>query len=491
MAAIEIPENDDSLAALVGVEVPSPAWSSIRYRLLRPLAAGGMSVAFLAELLSTDTNCAVVFKAVLPTVAIQQGHVAMLAVQKEVVALGRLNERVPPTPFVVRLFDTGILEVGCAGRTVELPWLVMEHVDGGVEGTTLTERVDHSIATTREAFDPTRAAHALECMAAGLDAVHEVGVIHRDVKPDNVLCCGFGEDEIFKVADFGIARPAGIAATFGVQLLGTLGYAPPEMFGLDAAGVAPASDVFSLAAVAYFMLTGEEYFPAKMVANMVHMVRDAKRRSVLESAALAEELRERPSACQAIDGALARATSLRLSDRPQSAGALAAEIVPWLRPSSRRPQPSRARVESLAHTNTHVADWTWRLLCFPGANQPRVRDVGWDADGCCLAATHDGLAFWDGMRWRALDATWSSSQSDVRFVCRSGPGRWIVGGKAATLASYGRDGLRELLRGDDPSVSYELMAGDPDDLLVVAEPAPQCGSRRAGRRRRRSPANRT
>ena len=51
----------------------------------------------------------------------------------------------------------------------------------------------------------------------GVTAVHEVGVLHRDIKPENVLCCGFGEDELLKLADFGLARSSGVAATFGLD----------------------------------------------------------------------------------------------------------------------------------------------------------------------------------------------------------------------------------------------------------------------------------
>src|SRR5690606_4025774 len=109
-----------------------------------------------------------------------------------------------------------------------VPWIALEYVHGGSEGTTLSQRVLHAIRHTSHAFDPHRAASLVEALGGGLCAVHEVGVIHRDIKPDNVLCCGFGDEEIFKIADFGVARPAGLTATFGGLVVGTLGYAAPE-----------------------------------------------------------------------------------------------------------------------------------------------------------------------------------------------------------------------------------------------------------------------
>jgi eukaryotic-like serine/threonine-protein kinase len=88
----------------------------------------------------------------------------------------------------------------------------------------LWDRIRYSVHATGYAFDPERAAHAIDCLALGLDAMHEIGVINRDIKPASVLWCGFGEDEIFKLADFGLARPAETHATFGGTCVGTPGF---------------------------------------------------------------------------------------------------------------------------------------------------------------------------------------------------------------------------------------------------------------------------
>jgi serine/threonine protein kinase len=114
------------------------------------------------------------------------------------------------------------------------------------------------VQETGFAFDTQRAALAVECLCSGLAAVHEVGVIHRDLKPGNVLCCGTGDEEIFKVADFGVARPQGLAGTFFRDFVGTLGYVAPEAFGSRGAECGPWTDVFGLAGVVYFLLTGQK-----------------------------------------------------------------------------------------------------------------------------------------------------------------------------------------------------------------------------------------
>ena len=179
-----------------------------------------------------------------------------LVARKEAVALGRLNESVPPSPFVVRFVDAGSVRVG--GEPVT-PWTAIEYVHGGIEGTTLEDRVTYSLHKTGYAFEPSRAAHAIRCLASGLSAIHAAGIIHRDLSPGNVLCCGFGETEIFKISDFGVARATGLELSFEGLNLGTLGYSAPESSNTTAG---PHSDVFSFATVVFYLLTGQHYFDA-------------------------------------------------------------------------------------------------------------------------------------------------------------------------------------------------------------------------------------
>jgi serine/threonine protein kinase len=269
-----------------------------------------------------------------------------MIVQKEAVALGRLNERVPPTPFVVRLVDTGAAPMGGVDRQ-PTPWLAVEYVHGGIEGTTLEDRIAYGIERTGFAFEANRAAHLVRCLAAGMLAIHGVGVIHRDLTPGNILCCGFGEAEIFKISDFGIARPQGLNATFGGVPVGTVGYAAPEQTMPDAVGVGSYTDVFSLACVIYFALTGEHYFNANTPIQAMTLMRDKKRRSILEARHLAPELRQRAEACRGIDQLLARATSIEPDRRPQEGQELAASLYPWLAEGSSPPKAGKRLMNSL------------------------------------------------------------------------------------------------------------------------------------------------
>src|SRR5690606_12946557 len=125
-----------------------------------------------------------------------------------------------------------------------------------------------------------RTSHALRCLSLGPAAIHSVDVIHRDLTPGNVLCCGFGESEIFKISDFGVARSEGLDRTFGSVGVGTLGYAAPEQMLPGETPLRPYTDVFSLACVVHFLLTGETYFVGESPVAIHEQVASGTRRSI-------------------------------------------------------------------------------------------------------------------------------------------------------------------------------------------------------------------
>src|SRR5512135_285483 len=79
----------------------------VRYRLERALGQGGTAIAYFATRLAPDGESPAVVKVILPRIVAESGDIALTIVKKEAVALGRLNEQAPPTPYVVRLMDTG------------------------------------------------------------------------------------------------------------------------------------------------------------------------------------------------------------------------------------------------------------------------------------------------------------------------------------------------------------------------------------------------
>ena len=459
----------EGLGELTGVTLGSEYHPGVSYRLERLIGEGGMGVAFFALRTAPDGFSPVVLKVVRPSVVAQTGPTASMIVQKESVALGRLNERVPPTPFVVRFIDTGSMQHGRG----QLPWLAVEYVHGGVEGTTLEQRTRHSCRSTGYAFDAVRAARAIRCMASGLAAIHEVGVIHRDLSPGNVLCCGFGEAEIFKISDFGLARPSGFRDTFGDVFLGTPGFGAPEQCFPGEKEVGTYSDVFSLACVAFFILTGERYFEVDTPPQAIIAMRESKRRKLIDTSYLSPELRDRPESCDAIDALLAKATASDVSQRPARAQELSASIVPWLGDSIGAASSRRRRVESLIKIRSpfSVSGWSWTVRRPPG-DERVVRSVAWDVDGHCLAATTTGLAFWNGTEWVDAPTERLPTPGGIRFARRLDAGEWLVGGEHGAIAIYSNQDVREITRSPDPSVSFDVASGQLDDLLIALDQRP-------------------
>jgi serine/threonine-protein kinase len=201
-----------------------------RYEISHRLGAGGMGCVFLARdrLLSRE------------------------------VALKVLDERHAENPEFVERFrreakaaaslsHPNIVSVYDAGEDDETPYIAMEHVPGG----TLKDRLQD-----RGALPPRVAAGVTFEVSNALAAAHEKGIVHRDIKPDNVLVTDQGHA---KVGDFGIARAATATAITKTDLiLGSVRYLSPEQAkGED---VGPSSDLYSLGIVLYEMLTGRVPF---------------------------------------------------------------------------------------------------------------------------------------------------------------------------------------------------------------------------------------
>jgi tetratricopeptide (TPR) repeat protein len=155
---------------------------------------------------------------------------------REALAAARLSS----VPHVVTIYDVGEYH----GR----PFIVMELLAGG----SLHERV------RRGPVPPATALNWLEQAARALDAAHAQGVVHRDVKPGNLM---LDREDVVHVSDFGIASAAGFdQLTSPGTILGTAGYLSPEQARGEPAG--PASDRYGLGVVAFELLTGSRPFAA-------------------------------------------------------------------------------------------------------------------------------------------------------------------------------------------------------------------------------------
>src|SRR5438067_3469409 len=133
------------------------------------------------------------------------------------------------------------------GEWNERPFIVMEYLGGG----SIDDRL-----RAQGRVEPGQALAWLEDAAAALDAAHRHGVVHRDVKPANLLLDRAG---VVHVGDFGVASAAGMASlTITGTVVGTAGYLSPEQAQGERA--TPASDIYALAVVAYELLSGRRPF---------------------------------------------------------------------------------------------------------------------------------------------------------------------------------------------------------------------------------------
>jgi serine/threonine protein kinase len=449
------------LGFLRGQVLPSNLDAQVNYQLESVLGEGASAAAFLASRRSPTGVATVVVKVLLPRLVREKGDLVRLAFKKEVVALGRLGEKVPPTPFVVRLLEAGEIE-GVHGK-LTLPWLVLEFVQGGIEGTTLFERLTRCLETTEFALPMQRVARAVECIAEGLDAIHDVGVIHRDLNPWNVLCCGSGPDEVFKIADFGISRPVGLSATFGSVELGTPGYSAPEQLVPSGTPTTPASDIFGLGALIFTLLTGEDLFPWTETVEVMLAASKPARRSIAESPKLDPELKTHPEVCADIDRVIARATAPEPAQRHQRAHEVAAALLPLLRPAGRiRPVTGPSTLRS---HHSPVADWTWQCRHRFGDDRVVAR-LGWQSGGQCLALTADGLEYWDGTTWH-LAVTGDLDMKRVRCLRSIRPGSWLVVGDSGLIAHFSHRTSPIHWPSGASSASFIDADGNPDDLAVL------------------------
>src|SRR5512145_663527 len=305
-------------------------------------------------------------------------------------------------------------------------------------------------------------------MARALAEIHAVGVLHRDMKPTNVLCCGAGDTEIHKIADFGFARPMGLSATFGSIAVGTPGYTAPEQMLADRGNVGPETDVFALAAITYFVLTGEDYFKSESAPEAYKEFRAPNRRSLASAPGLCPELRGRLTAVAAIDHALATATAFEANLRPHSASQFASMVLPWLDEQPHSVRLSERWIGSIKSSaqSSKPAQSNW-IVRYPAGEERLILGAAWNADGHCLAATTTGLEYFDGSSWKRLpDADELHGRRPLQ-VKRYTPTAWMVAATGARIVEVAREGTTVLTDGRDDSVDFLDLDGDLDDLAVA------------------------
>jgi beta-lactam-binding protein with PASTA domain/serine/threonine protein kinase len=270
-----------------------------RYRVDRLLARGGMSAVYRG--LDTRLDRQVAIKIMDPRFADDRSFVERF--EREARSAARLHH-----PHVVAVHDQGVDTTG--GEESTRAFLVMELVDGG----TLRDLMDE-----QGPLDIPLALSVAEPVLSALAAAHHAGLVHRDVKPENVLIGRggtVGAGGVVKVADFGLVRAVASAGTTSSSvILGTVAYLSPEQ--VTTGMTTSRGDVYSAGILLYEMLTGQPPYTGDTALSVAyrHVNDDVPRPSEL-----------RAGIPPAVDELILRATRRDPEARPVDAGVFLAEL---------------------------------------------------------------------------------------------------------------------------------------------------------------------
>ncbi len=299
-----------------GVSAPGTALG--RFRIDGTLGRGGMAVVYLAH--DTELGRPVALKLMADHCADDAAFRARFA--REAQAAARLSH-----PNIVQVFDIG--------EDAGLPFIVMEYVEGETLGDTLAR--ERRVA-------PDRAVEIAKECCAGLACAHAAGLVHRDIKPQNLLVTSGGA---IKIADFGVAHALDqTRLTLTGSIVGTARYLAPEQTG--GGPITPAADVYALGVVLYELLAGRPPHEGTSLPDLAIAKRDdpvtplrklrpevGPELDAAVLACLAVSAEDRPTA----DDLAASLTPVDLDEQPTKVSASAAATLPLSAAPARRRRP--------------------------------------------------------------------------------------------------------------------------------------------------------
>lgn len=272
-----------------------------KYRLLELLGVGGMGAVYLCE---HEYMKRLVAVKVLPVDKIASDPTALERFYREARAVAALRH-----PNVVQAYDIDKFDT--------VHFLVMEYVDGSS-----LQDVIARYAGRKQWFDPVRACHYIAQAAAGMQHAADLGLIHRDIKPGNLLLDRHG---VIKVLDLGLARffdhrHDGLTERFDDKcVLGTADYLAPEQVTNDKP-VDVRADVYGLGGTLYYLLTGSSPFPDGTVAQKLIAAQTQKPKPITTF---------RPDVPPALIAVIDRMMSKNPADRYQNMTEVMDALSPW------------------------------------------------------------------------------------------------------------------------------------------------------------------
>ncbi|WP_328395381.1 serine/threonine-protein kinase [Nocardia sp. NBC_00416] len=410
---------------------PEPGHTFAGYRIERLLGAGGMGEVYLAR--DRDLPRPVALKLLTPIVGDDRA----------------IRERfLREADTAARLSHPNIVAVYARGEERDRLWMAIQYIEGTDVAAVLRHgpiRPDHAVRITEET-------------ARALDHAHAAGVLHRDVKPANILLA-WGDQQQVYLSDFGIAkaldRVDGLTRTG--ELYASFHYAAPEQFAMRA-DTDRRADVYSLGCTLYYMLTGRLPYPAVTTGALInaHLNAPVPLPSQVDSRlppgldgviarAMAKDRNERFASC----GELAQAARRALIE---PAATVPAALRPQAPPPPLRPRPARRRaITALAGVAVvavfGAAAWlTWVLRGGAAAPPPPADAQAAAEQAACdytaLVATYDydDPAGWEQQVQAGATGQWKSQASTVipmaRVLVASDPERSRAGDTrcAATMS---------------------------------------------------------
>ncbi|MEU3456438.1 Stk1 family PASTA domain-containing Ser/Thr kinase [Micromonospora sp. NPDC006766] len=317
-----------------------------RYRIRGRVARGGMATVYTA----TDERLE-------RTVAVKIIHPTQAPEARSRMA-GFVERFTDEAKTIARLTHPNVVAVYDQGTHGGLPYLVMEYVRG---------RTLRDVLAERRRLNPDEALAIAEQMLAAIAAAHRAGLVHRDVKPENVLVAEAPTggtfnlvDSVVKVADFGLARAVEASAEeeSGNQLMATVAYVAPEL--VTAGHADPRTDVYSAGIVLFEMLTGRVPYDGDRPVDVAwqHVDRDVPAPSILV-----------PSLPKILDDLVGRATRRDPGARPADAGALLAQVQ-VARDDLGNPNSHTTLLPTMGHEIAPVAQPTMVVAAVRPAERP-------------------------------------------------------------------------------------------------------------------------
>jgi len=292
------------------LDTPDKPWQLANYEILEQIGCGGMGVIYRARQRHSQRIVAV--KRVLSYRA--DSHGALQRFRREAQAVASLDH-----PNILPIYEVSESEDG-------LPFFSMKLAEKG--------SLHENVASLRD--EPRKCVQMMAKVARAVEYAHSHGVLHRDIKPGNILLNDRGEP---LVSDFGLAKllDGNNDLTRSLTTFGTAGFIAPEQAGDTAVDLTPAADVYSLGAVLFNVLAGR---PPFLGSNPVSVIRQASETQAPKLRLLA------PSLDRDLETICARCLERDPKARYQSAGDLAADLERWLggHPIVARPVSPLARI---------------------------------------------------------------------------------------------------------------------------------------------------